>query len=256
MLSVAQSGKYYVREFGTDNGIGYVNISVLGKNRGTVTDQSGRFNLDFGIVYDNDSLRFTMIGYEPVTITSGRLQETMVVFLHPKTYSLPELHIAAPRGRETILGTPVVSESLKSGFSDNTLGAELGIKVYVKKRTRLSDINFNIGTCSYDSVTYRLNIYRFSDKEEWENILNTPIYLSFTKKQIKNTVTLDLKDYNLYVEGQLIFALELYRDPGEGKLLFLTQFFTGTTWHRQTASEIWTQSPGQVGIYLRGRQVR
>jgi len=254
----SQSPEYKVIIEGTDSGIGYVNVGIPGKNAGTVTDKAGRFRLDFAEIEDNDSLRFSMIGYESRTLSMRQLidEPTKTVSLKSRTYKLPEMKVVYPRGREMIMGVPVVSNALRSGFADNNLGSELGIKVNEKKRLKLKDINLNVGVCTYDSVTYRLNIYCLSEQEIWENILTKPVYIFFSKNDIDKPITLDLKDYSIFIEGQAIITLELYRDPGEGKLLFLTQFFTGTTYHRKTKEAPWTLSPGQIGIYLHGQTMR
>lgn len=256
--TLSQSREYKVISEGTTSGIGYVNIGVIDRNIGTVTDESGRFRLDFAELKDNDSLRFSMIGYESGTYTviSLKSDPSATVFLRSRTYELPEMKIVYPRGRDILLGTPVVSNALRSGFSDNNLGSELGIKLNVKKRMKLKDINLNVGICTYDSVTYRLNVYRQSEDDTWDNILTKPIYISFTKDDISKPVILDLKEYSIFLEGQTIITLELYRGLGEGKLLFLTQFFTGTTYHRKTKEGVWTQSPGQIGMYLHGQSFR
>ena len=257
-VTFGQSQEYKVISEGTTLGIGYVNIGVIGRNIGTVTDESGRFRLDFAEINDNDSLRFSMIGYESGTYAVSRLKSdpSATVFLRPRTYELPEMKVVYPRGRDILLGTPVVSNALRSGFSDNNLGSELGIKLNVKRRLKLKDINLNVGVCTYDSVTYRLNVYRQSEDDTWANILTKPIYISFTKNDVSKPVTLDLKDYYIFLEGPTIITLELYRELGEGKLLFLTQFFTGTTYHRKTKEGVWTQSPGQIGMYLHGQSFR
>ena len=254
----SQALEYKVVSEGTTTGIGYVNVGVISRNIGTVTDESGRFRLDFAELTDNDSLRFSMIGYESGTYTVAQLKSdpSATVFLRSRTYELPEMKIVYPRGKDILLGTPVVSNALRSGFSDNNLGSELGIKVNIKKRLKVKDINLNIGVCTYDSVTYRLNVYSLSEDETWENILTKPIYISFTKSDINKPVTLDLKEYSIYLEGQTIVTLELYRELGEGKLLFLTQFFTGTTYHRKSKEATWIQSPGQIGMYLHGQSFR
>lgn len=254
----SQSREYKVISEGTTTGIGYVNIGVIGRNIGTVTDESGRFRLDFAELNDDDTLRFSMIGYESATLTLTSLKSnpSATVSLGSRTYELPEMKVVYPRGRDILLGTPVVSNALRSGFSDNNLGSELGIKFNVRKRMKLKDINLNIGVCTYDSVSYRLNVYQQSEDETWDNILTIPIYISFTKSDISKPVTLDLKDYYIFLEGQTIITLELYRSLGEGKLLFLTQFFTGTTYHRKSKEAVWTQSPGQIGMYLHGQSFR
>ncbi|HPR72484.1 MAG TPA: carboxypeptidase-like regulatory domain-containing protein [Bacteroidales bacterium] len=258
IYTFGQASVYRVLDAGSSEGIGFVNAGIPGKNIGTVTDENGSFTLGFGDICDDDTLRFSMIGYESLSLSVKQLKEmpSGIVYLNSRTYDLPELKIVYPRRSEITLGVPVLSEALRSGFSDNNLGYELGIKVNARKRTKLRDINLNVGICTYDSVTYRLNVYKLSGFDSWENILTRPVYLSFRKENISKTITFDLREHSIIIEGETIITLEHYRDLGEGKLLFLTQFFTGTTWHRNTKESVWTQSPGQVGLYLKGQVLR
>ena len=101
-----QTQDYKVISSATRVGIGFVNVGVMGKNIGTVTNESGSFNLDFADIDNNDSLRFSMIGYESKTLAVNQLKADpiKVVYLESKIYSLPELNIVYPRGREIELG--------------------------------------------------------------------------------------------------------------------------------------------------------
>jgi hypothetical protein len=243
----------------TRRGIGFVNVGIIGKNVGTVTDQLGNFSLVIDNRYDNDSLRFSLIGYEPRSFLVKDFREDTVkeILLKPKMYKLDEVKVTYHRARGIRLGVPVISDQLKSGFSDNELGSEMGIKVETDGRVRLEDINLNVATCTYDSVTYRLNIYQCPEEDEGEyvNILQKPIYVTFSKDNIKEAITLDLKKYSIIIEGTILITLELYKDLGEGRLLFRTQFFTGTTYHRKTSEGRWTAAPGVIGMYLHGQLI-
>ena len=254
----SQSLKGKVLSTSTNTGIGFVNVVIVGKNIGTVSDVDGNFSLEHVNIFDNDSLRFSIIGYESKTLSGHQFKEDSLikVFLDSKIYKLLEVNVIHKKGRkprEIIIGTPVVSNDLKSGFENNNLGSELGIKVHVKQAVLLKDLNLNIATCTFDSVTYRLNIYQSVNQIEYKNILTEPIYISFSKDKIKNVITYDLRKYSLIVEGNILIALELYKDLGEGSLLFHTEFFTGSTFHRKTIEGIWTKSPGVIGMYLDGQ---
>jgi CarboxypepD_reg-like domain len=242
----------------TKLGIGYVNIGIIGKNIGTVSDVSGNFSIDLGKVYDNDSLRFSMIGYESKSFLVGHFKEdsTKTVYLDPRSYTLKEVNVIYHKPKKIRLGDPVTSNDLRSGFADNDLGSELGIKVHTKWQVKLNDINLNVAICTFDSVTYRLNIYQIENKKEYKNILNKPIYISFSKDKINDVITVDLTRYAIVIEGDVLITLELYRDLGEGRLLFHTEFFTGTTYHRKTSQGTWTKAPGVIGMYLQGQLMR
>jgi hypothetical protein len=241
-----------------DQRIGFVNIGVVGKNIGTVSDQNGNFRIVIDSIYNNDSVRFSVIGYEPQTFPVRRLSDLpdKTLYLNPLEFYLSEIKVVYSKPREIRLGYPVISDALRSGFSDNDLGSELGVIINTRKRVRLKDLNLNVGVCTYDSVSYRVNIYEVINQTEFKNILTKPIYISFSKEKIDEDLTFDLWENSIIVEGDILVTLELFKNLGEGRLLFKTEFFTGITYHRKTSQGLWTQSPGAVGLYLTGRVIK
>ena len=250
-------GRVIVHE-NNNSGVSFVNVGIIGKNVGTVTDQSGNFSLELDNIYDKDSIRFSMIGYESRSFLVRAFKDNAIktIYLGPKSYSLTEVKIVYHKAREIRLGTPVISDALKSGFAENNLGSELGVKINTREPVKLEDINLNVATCTYDSVTYRLNIYKIIDNIEYKNILTQPIYISFTKDKIDKPITLTLGKYSIIVEGDILVTLELYKDLGQGKLLFYTQYFTGFTYHKKTSEGKWTKAPGEIGMYLHGQVIK
>jgi hypothetical protein len=256
VYSQSQQGRVISSE--TKEGVAFVNIGIIGKNIGTVSDKSGYFAIALESIYDNDSLRFSMIGYESKTFLTGDFKKSSIteVFLNPRSYTLHEVTVTYRKPKEIILGTPVLSNELRSGFASNNLGSELGVKIHTRGRVKLRDINFNVAICTYDSVTYRLNIYQSKGEDEYKNILREPVYISFTKDKIDKVITFDLWKYSILIEGDVLITLELYKDLGEGRLLFHTQFFTGTTYHRKASEGKWSMASGLVGMYLHGQLLR
>lgn len=242
----------------TKAGIAFVNVGIIGRNIGTVTDEHGNFSLELDSIYNKDSLRFSMIGYESKSflVSNFKANSIKIIYLDPKSYYLTEVKVFYHKTKQIVLGTPVLTNELKSGFADNNLGSELGIKVNARGQVKLEDINLNVATCTYDSVTYRLNIYKTIDEVEYKNILTQPIYISFSKDKINNVLTFDLKKYSIIIDGTVLITLELYKDLGEGRLLFHTEYFTGITYHKKTSEGRWTKAPGVVGMYLHGQLLK
>lgn len=257
---VGQSHEGKVLSSRTNSGIGFVNVIITGRNIGTVADISGRFSIDLDNKDDNDSLRFSMIGYESksIVISQFRTDSLKIVYLDPVLYNLQEVIVMEHRHklREVQIGTPVYTNILRSGFAYNDLGSELGIKDHVKGVVRLRDMHLNVAVCTYDSVTYRLNIYKSDDGVDYKNILTSPVYISFSGDQVSEVLTFDLTEYSIVVEGDILVTLELYKDLGEGKLLFQTQYFKDYTYHRKTNDGKWTRSAGAIGLSLHGQKIR
>jgi hypothetical protein len=256
LLSQIREGK--VLSAKTHSGIGYVNVGIIGRNVGTVSDESGNFRIDLENKFDNDSIRFSMIGYESRTITVNQFRRDSIkeIYLTPRSYYLQEVKVVYQKPRFIRLGTEVTAKDLKSGFQDNDLGSELGIALDVKRQVKLKNLNLNVATCTFDSVTYRLNIYKSENQSEYKNILTEPIYLSFSKDQISKVITFDLSAYSITIEGDVLITLELYKDLGPGRLLFYTTFFTGDTWHKKTSQGDWSKSPGIIGMYLTAQVIK
>ena len=158
--------------------------------------------------------------------------------------------------KEVELGFRVNSSMLNSGFDSNVLGSELGIFADIKGTVRLIDMHLSVATCTYDSVKYRLNIYQSTDHGEFKNILTEPIYISFSKNQINDLLTFDLRKYSIQLQGEVLITLELYRDLGEGRLLFRTLYFQEYTYHRKTKDGSWIKSSGAIGMYLHGLKIK
>jgi hypothetical protein len=250
-------GRVIVHE-NSNSGVAYVNVGIIGKNVGTVTDQSGKFSIELDKIYDKDSIRFSMIGYESRAFLVRAFKDNAIktIYLGPKSYSLTEVKIIYHKAREVRLGTPVTSEALKSGFAENNLGSELGVFLKTRGQVKLEDINLDVAVCTYDSVTYRINIYKTIDGIEFKNILTQPIYISFSKDNIDKPITLELGKYSIIVEGDILVTLELYKDLGEGRLLFYTQYFTSYTYHKKTSEGKWTKAPGAIGMYVHGQVIK
>jgi|ERR1035437_1731875 hypothetical protein len=238
--------------------IAFVNVGIIGRNVGTVSDKSGNFSIELDNVYNNDSIRFSIIGYESKSYKVDYFKKNSIknVYLEPKSYFLTEVKVYFHKTKEITLGTPVITDALRSGFENNSLGSELGIKVDTKGEVKLEDINLNVAVCTYDSVTYRLNIYKLIDNMQYKNILTEPVYISFSKDKINNVITYDLKKYSIVIEGDVLITLELYKDLGDGRLLFHTQFFTGYTYRKKTSEGKWAKTPGLIGMYLHGQLIR
>jgi hypothetical protein len=256
IYSQSKSGSILSTE--TNSPVGFVNIGIIGKNIGTVSDEQGNFSIKLDKIYDNDSIRFSIIGYESKTFLVSYFKNDSIktVYLKSVSYELKEVKVVYRRTRDVLIGEEVSSGNLISGFASNDLGAEIGINVNVKHQMKIKDINFNVAVCTFDSVTYRLKIYQLVDKKEYINILPKPIYISFSKYKIHKAITFDLTKYPIIIEGNVLITLELFRDLGKGNLLFFTKDSDGTTIHKKTSEGVWSSSPGIIGMYLHGQLLK
>lgn len=228
--------------------IEYTNIGIVGKDVGTVSDYQGKFSLDISSQYDDDSLLFSSIGYFPKQIKVSELRKgNAKVALMEKVYEIKPVVVKPRVYKPKTLGISTHSKMASAGFENNLLGYEMGIIMEVKKTAKVKNVNLNISVCSYDSLFYRLNIYKVTGPLKFENVLESPIYLSLTKNDVKETVRVNLEKYNLVMEGDFLVTIEHVKDLGEGRLYFCAGL-KEKTYYRKTSQGEWKKAP--VGISI------
>lgn len=229
--------------------IEFVNIGVVGKNVGTVSDISGKFKLIIDTGFNNDTLMFSRIGFNPffIKVANLRKNHNNKIVLHEKTCELTEVVVRPQVFKQKTLGVTTKFKKISGGFKDNLLGYECGILMKVKKRALLRKVIINISYCSYDTIFYRLNIYKVQGKMNFENILKEPIYVKLPKESVKENIQINLESKNIIVKGDFLITLEHIKDLGKGSLFFCAGI-TDKTYYKKTSQGIWETAP--VGISI------
>jgi len=227
----------------------YVNIGIVGKNTGTVSDLSGKYNLSIDPQFDNDMLLFSCIGYYPysIKVADFKNQQKKSIYLKEKTYEINEVVVQSKKYKQRTLGITSKNKKIAAGFQNNLPGYELGIMMHTKKTTILKSVNINISNCTYDSVFYRLNIYKVLGKLNFVNILNKPIYIVRSKEETNKEIRVDVQPQNIVVDGDFLVTLEHVRDLGKGSLNFCIGLFE-KTYYRKTSQGDWKTVP--IGISI------
>jgi len=227
----------------------YTNIGIVGKNMGTVSDDKGKFELTIDSQFDNDTIKFSNLGYisYSIKVSDFKKLKSLNINLEEKPYQIKEVTINPITFKHKTLGISTTSKVIQAGFDENKLGYECGILMKVKKSAKLEKVNINIATCTYDTIFYRLNIYKVTDKKEFENILQKPIYVNIPKDKIKGKLEIDLIPYNLIVDGDFLVTLEHVKNLGKGGLYFCVGL-AGKTYIRRTSQGDWDTSP--IGISI------
>jgi hypothetical protein len=229
--------------------IQYANIGIVGENVGTVTDVNGIFDFYVDSKYDNDTLLFSVIGYKTrfIKIADLRKKDEHIVLLDERTYELTEVIVKPKIFKQQTLGVTASFKGFSAGFKDNILGYELGILMKVKKTAFIQKVNINIAHCSYDTIFYRLNIYKVRSEMAFENILQEPVYIEMTKESVKGQIQIDLQSRNIVVDGDFLVTLEHVKNLGDGNLYFCAGLIN-KTFFRKTSQGSWETIP--VGISI------
>ena len=227
----------------------FANIGIRGKGIGTVSGTDGRFTLLADSVADNDTVMFSMIGYNTRTILVSGLSGVSgnEILLSEKIYDLTEVVVRPKIFKEKTLGVTTRFKQFSAGFKDNNLGYECGILMEVRKSAYIKWVNINIAQCTYDSICFRLNIYKAAGDSQFVNILNKPIYIRMPKAEGRDGIQIDLTPENIVVNGDFLVSLEHIRDLGPGNLNFCASL-SEQTWLRKTSQGKWETAPVGVSI--------
>ncbi|MCC6182624.1 MAG: carboxypeptidase-like regulatory domain-containing protein [Bacteroidia bacterium] len=247
--AIAQHLSGKVLDKTTAKPIEYVNIGIPGKSIGTVCDANGNFNLRIDTSHLKDVLLFSCIGYKPVSYKISDLATSnLTIEMQEANYNLNEVVIKPKKIVEKILGIKTTKRSVEAGFKENKLGYEMGVMMKNKKLAYLKTVNINIATCTYDTLFYRLNIYKPASNNTFENILKEPIYIKIAKDQVKETISIDLKSKNIVIEGNFLVAIEHVKYLGTGGLMFCSAL-GHKTYFRMTSQGNW-ESISVAGVSI------
>ena len=237
----------------------YVNIGIINKEIGTVTDINGKFALSFKNEFENDTIRISSIGYKSVEILVKDLmlkKQPVSIKLEEEISELNEVVITAKAFKRKTIGNNTESKFISTGYSYDQLGAEMGVKINIRENPTFVDaFNFNI---SYNRLSaksiFRINFYSLENNNPKENILTENILVTIEPKQV-GKIVIDLKSYDIVLKNDVIVSLEWVGIDGEnnkGEAIFfsLGLLNSGTLYKKSSQAKFKKHSSMGVGFNI------
>ena len=235
----------------------YVNIGILSRERGTVSNQDGRFNLEFTEEIATDTIRISSIGYRPQEIRIQDLEDSEIsIRLEEQPGELDEIIIPVKGLTSKTLGNKTQSKFMSTGFSYDQLGAEMGVRINVRRSPTYVDafntfITYN--RLSSRSV-FRLNFYSVKKGKPDRNLLKSNILVGIDPKQT-GVISVDLEPYDIVLHEDVIVTLEWVENIGEnnkGEAIFfsLAILNSGTIYKRSSQAKFKKYSNLGVGFNI------
>lgn len=236
----------------------YVNIGLLNKNIGTVSDETGYFELEVNTKQNSlDTLRFSMIGFETKSYTLNDFinQNEIEVYLTEKSTALDEVILSSKRKnyQTKILGNKTTSKALYAAFTSNKLGNEMGFIVRARKHPMiLKKFNISLVENDYGPIKFRLNIYDVLNGLPNKTLLTDNIFIE--TQDSSGIVSLDLTPYEIILDQDFFIAIEWIEDLGPGKLYFSGGFFGAPLFAREVSQGTWEKiGTASVGMNVEVR---
>ncbi len=265
----AQSIQSTILDYNTREPIPFVNIGILGKNLGTVSDDAGKFSLEAPKTGWNssDTLRFSSIGYQSVDFVLLHEKELpQSIYLKPVTLTLPTVLINPKKfKRPKVLGHRNNAENMVFYFQSNRLGTELCNLIEVKKGSYyLKKAHFNIAQNKFGPLFFRVHVYENEAGKPGKNLLPRELIVSSELKS--GTLSVDLAPYNLVLEDDFFLGLEWVKTLNKGNISKDLQFCIGLgqaggVFTKSTSQAQWHKIDKRVmgfqvhlGFYVEGAQ--
>jgi hypothetical protein len=145
----AQLIKGLVSDAKTGQPLPFVNIGVVGKALGTVTNEQGQYQLTFQESLAADTVRISYLGYRALKMPLRQLRALPNILLSSTPVSLAEVQVSAKNAfrRARTLGFTGNSETATLTINSKDLGAEIGTVINLKhKPTKVLTTNFNVAS--------------------------------------------------------------------------------------------------------------
>lgn len=191
--------------------------NVIGHGSGAVTDTSGLFVLNPKLHFLTDTIIVTHLSYNTLKIPVRELGKNRKIFLEPKAVKLDEISVVAKNKKLKRIGGQSKSTKMYGAIVGDEL--ELATKINVKSKSKLLDMNVNFLKIISDSVTVRVNLYNLKKGFPSDKIIKDAIFFTVTKYSTGTAI--DLRPYNIIVDGDIIVGLKIMKSYGKQQRGFL-----------------------------------
>lgn len=247
--------------------IQYVNIGIMNKSIGTVSNSKGVFTLKLNDKSNvKDTLVFSHIGYKTKKmLVSSLIGRNNSIELEPLSNELKEVVVTFKQPKSKRFGRSAKGLSLMhfNFYSyyekdvDDRLSKEIGIKFKLKKDCKIENLNFNITQNDFKSLKFRLNFYKIENGLPTE-LLNEKDIIFEIKENFIGWYSFDLKPFDVFLNKEnddvaaTIQWIESVKKDEKSKYFSISTAIsaTETAFYREKAMDVWTKTGQGLSFYL------
>lgn len=212
------------------NPIQYVNVGILNKPVGTVTNENGEFYLNIDNSLISDTLKISCLGFKSKELQIKNLltyKNEINISLENYTEKLNEIIINSSNLKTYTKGKEKTKTKNKVFFAipsmkNLNLGSEIGRKFSLgtKKPSLLKEFKFFLKENNFESVLFRLNFYTIENNKPSKKINNTNILIS-ADNGLTGWIIADLSNYSIKTKEDIIVTVEWIKASENGDKLSL-----------------------------------
>jgi hypothetical protein len=234
-----QTASGIITDKATGKPLAYTNIGLPRKNIGTTSNEAGKYSLAMPGNINSDTVKISIIGYEPQVITVQYLLEHPNITLLRRNTMLNDIVIKPKHLKHKLLGNTQDNKNVIIGFSNYQMGYEVGTLVKLRcNPTFIDSVRINIARCSADSIFFRLNIAE-EVNDSFINILPVPIYVRAAAKDALERLVVDISPYHLVAYHNLLISVEVVRNMEQKQIWLCATLFGSHAYLRQVSQAPW-----------------
>ena len=233
----------------TQNPIEFVNIGILNKNLGTVSDLQGKFDFNVKKDYLRDSITVSHINYETfrIPILNGPNQ---IITLKPRINELSEIVLTNAKKRIRKVGVKSYNPLLwLGGISKDNDIIENAQKINIPNKTvRVKKVNIYLRKgFESDSAFVRINFYKNLNNEPGERIVFQNL---LQKKKIETGwLQINLIQNYIYLDEDFFIGVEFMPNLKKSQDVYIGAILSkGKGFSRRSSQGKWNKLQGASTI--------
>lgn len=237
--------------------IPYVNISIIGKKIGTVSNQKGEFTLDSKKIFNTDRLLFSHLNFKSLEALVPKI--TKKITLLEKNELLEEVVLLKRKKKvkRQEIGTIKKRKMVTLYSFSKGLGNEIGKLIKVKKNREyeLLECKIQVAKLDFENVTIRINFYKVGLNNQIDKLpYNSNNIIAKVDKE--GNISIPLKEYYLFIDFNFLVSIEwidfeLKENKKEKNLIeYASNLYNGPLFYRQNKNVKWEEQKLKYNIGL------
>lgn len=275
-VSLGQNNIIIGQVIDADSGepLSFSSVGWVNQNKGTVSDQVGKFRLETLTEHQDQILRISKMGYKTLNFSleeilkNCSLRECPMVFeLSQTATELPEFTLEAEGDFKNIVWGKANRKSIfglaynpKDRKPEENLGREIGLQIDTKgKKIKLEQVKITLSSLQFEKSTFRVNIYTETGENEFVAMpQNREIFWQLERKNTGDFI-LDLSEFNILLKGKHLIGIEWVRYEkmyGSGIISMTTGYPFGKSFLKNSSQNQWEIIKGAPSIEVDGAVVQ
>lgn len=231
--------------------IPFVNIGILNKNRGTISNMDGEFSLHIPDTFANDSVTISHVSFHVQKVKVGLLGND-TIFLQPNTTQLSEVIVSNKKIKKRKIGVKSFNRLLSMRvISKNNDILEVAQRINVPdSEVKITAVNFAIKKWSkLDGTLIRINFYENRDNVPQERILQKNILKDIPPRTDTDWIHIDLINEDLFITKDFFIGIEFIPNFESSTIVDLGGILTkGKGYYRENSLGSWKKLNGGASI--------